>query len=89
MCSVLKHEQRLAMTPAEVVHDDSRGWFQDLMPSSHCSEPNDIRHQGHNSNRFKARFPNPVEERNGDLIGIVPAPILDAVWFLWVGVDSL
>jgi hypothetical protein len=58
------------------------------MPSSHGIEPNEIRHQGHNSNRYKGRFSNPVEERNGDLIGIVPTPILNAVWLLRVGVDG-
>jgi len=50
------------------------------MPNSHCAEPNEIRHQGHNSNRRKARVPDAVEERDCDFVGDMTAAIFDAVW---------
>src|ERR1700761_9206639 len=58
------------------------------MPNSHCAEPNEIRHLGHDSNRRKARVPNAVEERDCDFVGDMTAAIFDAVWLVGMSVKG-
>jgi len=83
---VLDDERFGRVTPAEVVRDDSRWWFRDLMPNSHCTDSNGIRQQGNNSNRQKARIPDAVEERDGDFVGVMTTPVFDAIRQLGVDV---
>jgi hypothetical protein len=59
------------------------------MPSSHCAEPNEIRHQGHDPNRRKARVPDAVEERDGDFVGVMTTAIFNAVWLVGMSVKGL